>query len=315
MKKIPSFLYKLIFFLRFFSAHKNLPNLSDQEKKWVDSLKINGFVIIDNFIPADTLVKLQEELQVALENLDFKFPCFGQNLIDKNRHADLINNYFYASDAELEKLNLVFKKNDVKSLKDTLTKYAPSTITALMLEKSISYRSIWLDERILRVISSYMGFVPKMVEAYVRRNYPSPYKTMNHFWHRDLNHPHHLLKVFIFLSDCSLDNGPHEFISGSHADYSILNGKRYYDDPEVEKFFPEASASRIVSEVKAGTIVIEDTRGLHRARLPLSGHRDLGFAVFMPSHKNGPNFYNFPRKCLSELSVFQRRFIPDKAIV
>ena len=189
------------------------------------------------------------------------------------------------------------------------------TLTAFMLERSIIFRSVWLDERILRVVSSYMGLVPKMVESYVRRNFPSPYKTMNHFWHRDLNHPHHLVKVFIFLSDCAVENGPHEFISGTHADHSSLNSKRYYDDLEVNRVYPEDSLGRVVSEVKAGTIVIEDTRGLHRARLPLSGYRDLGYAVFIPSQKKDPGFYHFPKKSLSELTAFQKRFIPDKAIV
>ena len=310
----PSFLKKLAYRIRYFEAYKHKPSLSLQEKAWVDNLKKVGYVVIDNLIDTDLLQTMQKELQKTLESLDFKFPCFSQNLIDKKNHADLISNYFYASDAELEKVGLTFTKDEVKCLDDVIKKYNPSTLTAFMLAKSSSYRAVWFDERILRVISSYMGLVPKMVESYVRRNFPSPYKTMNHFWHRDLNHPHHLLKVFIFLSDCKLDNGPHEFIAGSHADYSNLNGKRYYDDTEVDAIFPEGSLDRVVSEVKAGTIIIEDTRGLHRARLPLKDYRDLGYAVFMPSSKNGQSFYSFPKKSYSELSVFQRRFISDKAI-
>ena len=36
----------------------------------------------------------------------------------------------------------------------------------------------------------------------------------------------------------------------------------------------------MVSNVKAGTIIIEDTRGLHKAGIPKRDYRDLGFAVF-----------------------------------
>jgi hypothetical protein len=153
--------------------------------------------------------------------------------------------------------------------------------------------------------------VPKLAEAYVRRNFPSRYRTMNHYWHRDLNDRHNLLKAFVFLSDCSLLTGPHEFIRGSHADYSRLNGKRYFTDAEVDSEHAEGSVTRLVSEVRAGTIILEDTRGLHRARMPLEGHRDLGYMVFMPMQDGTPvHCYDFPRAAYDGLSVLQRAVVP-----
>ena len=103
---------------------------------------------------------------------------------------------------------------------------------------------------------------------------------MNHHWHRDTNNKFFLLKAFLFLNDCTLKNGPHNYIKGSHKDLS-LNGKVYYSNEEVEKNY-DTKTDLILSEVKAGTLIIEDTRGLHRAGIPLEGHRDLMYGIFFP---------------------------------
>lgn len=153
--------------------------------------------------------------------------------------------------------------------------------------------------------------MPHLAETYVRRNYPSPFRTMNHYWHRDLNNRHYLLKIFFFLSDCSLENGPHEFIRGSHTRFNVLNGKRYFSDQEVDAVYPPRGADRVVSEVKAGTVILEDTRGVHRAQMPRAGYRDLGYAVFVPLPAGvSARYYNFPRSALAQLSDFQKAFIP-----
>lgn len=111
----------------------------------------------------------------------------------------------------------------------------------------------------------------------MRRNFLVPYSTMNHYWHRDLNSPFHLLKAFFFLSDCGVDNGPHEFITGTHRKLDVLNGQRYFSDAQVGALYPPGHPARVLSVVRAGTVVIENTRGVHRANLPTAGHRDLWF--------------------------------------
>jgi hypothetical protein len=91
----------------------------------------------------------------------------------------------------------------------------------------------------------------------------------------------------------------------------VLNGQRYFTDEEVDRAYPPGSPERLVSVVKAGTVVIEDTRGLHRARLPKSGFRDLGYAVFVPLRPFYPHQnYRFPRDAYERLTRFQRAFIP-----
>lgn len=298
---------------KFISSYNQMQSLSEEESVLLAKLKHEGFLVLENFIPIDKLSKMRDEFQNTLELLKFKEPCLGQSLIDASKHEDLIQNHFYGSDNDFFNRGITFCRSDVNSLQEAIEKYNPSTLTAYMLEYSRLYQSVWLNEKLLRIVAAYMGMVPKLTEAYVRRNFPSNYKVMNHYWHRDLNHKHYLLKVFIFLSDCAIDNGPHEFISGTHNDFNMLNGRRYYDDLEVDDVYPKNSKERIISTVKAGTVIIEDTRGLHRAQMPVTGKRDLGYAVFMPD-ANAANF-KINREDFSRLTSFQKLFISNPTVV
>ena len=240
-------------------------------------------------------------------------PCLAQTRIKPDRDQDLIDNYLFAATAELASRGLTFAKNEALSYEQVIRDFNPSTLTLYMLKESAAYRSLWLDPSILGIAAGYLGFVPKMVEAYVRRNFPSPYRTMNHFWHRDLNHKHYMLKAFVFLSDCTRDTGPHEFVRGSHRRFTPLNGKRYYNDEEIDRALAATSQARIVSEVPAGTVILEDTRGLHRADMPKTGFRDLGYATFMPWN-DGPAYYELPLSAHEKLSALQQAFVPRRNV-
>ncbi len=316
IRKTPSLYEQIKYKFAYKNAYKNflkVPQLNFEELNLVKKLRQDGFVMMEDFIDAKTLDIMKCEFQSSVESLDFKFPCFGQSLVEEKAHADLIENFFYCTDDELSRRGLVFNKNEICSLEDAVLKYNPSNLTTFMLEKSHTYRAVYLDERILRIVASYMGLVPNLTEAYVRRSFPAPFKVMNHFWHRDLNHKFYLLKAFLFLTDCEIDNGPHEYIRGTHKDLNRLNGKRYFEDSEVDLIYPQNSEDRIVSKVKAGTLIIEDTRGLHRAKMPVTGYRDLCFAVFMPD-KNSSNF-TIKQDSLGELSDFQKMFIAKTTII
>jgi hypothetical protein len=287
------------------------PPLDAAQADCCERLRRDGFVVLDGHIPADRLARMQRQFDSALRELRFETPCLAQTRVEPERDADLIANYLYATPSQLLSRGLAFDRHDCRTYDQVVNEFNPSTLTAYMLAESEDFRSTWLDPFLLGVVAGYLKMIPRLAEAYVRRNFPSPFRTMNHFWHRDLNHKHYLVKAFFFLTDCAVDNGPHEFIRASHRRFDRLNDKRYYDDAEVDTAFPIGSPDRIVSEVPAGTVVIEDTRGLHRARMPDRGFRDLGYAVFMPipagfSHA----YYSYPRDAYGTLSPFQRAFVP-----
>ena len=285
------------------------PEPSREVLSCVATLREKGTLLLDKYINDQLLAQLQEDFQSSLEDLDFEMPCLSQSKIDPERHKDLIQRNMLAHAEELEELGVAFNTDEAHSFDQVVTEFEPSTLTVGMLEYSESYARVWFDEFLLAIVTEYMGLVPHMAEAYVRRNYPAKYRVMNHYWHRDLNNKRYLLKMFVFLTDCTLLNGPHEFLRGTHNDYSRLNGEHYYTDESVDAFFPPNSPDRFISEVKAGTIVIEDTRGLHRASVPREGFRDLGYAVFMPQRGEQPARYRIHQNVVKGLSSFQKAFL------
>lgn len=124
------------------------------------------------------------------------------------------------------------------------------------------------------------------------------------------------MKAFFFLTDCNLKTGPHHYILGKVQDRTI-DGKNYFSDEEVRAVYPEDSGREVVSVVPAGTIVLEDTRGLHKAGIPEEGYRDLGYATFIPpiSLVNRPPLFRISRKTFNSLSPEQQRYTPPTNIV
>lgn len=308
---------KIKYTLKHFDRFRLNLAFSDQAiKQKVLFLREKGYLILENFINGDELHSIQKKYQEALEiKKKFETPCLSQSLIDEKQHQHLIENYFRFNPSDLIKYGVTFEYSDFSNYQECLDKFQPSTLKTYLTEIQDFY-DLWLNEDLLMIIESYMGLRPHLVEAYLRRNFPAKYKVMNHFWHRDTNHPEFLLKAFIFLSDCKVNNGPHEYVSGSIKDRR-LDGKPYFSDIEVDSLYPDDSSCRIKSLVKAGTVILEDTRGLHRATIPIEGFRDLGFAIFMPLSKFSRNkspLYFIDESFFLKLSNYQKSFVPKENI-
>ena len=102
-------------------------------------------------------------------------------------------------------------------------------------------------------------------------------------WHRDSPFLHQF-KAIIYLTDVlTEETGPFEYIPGSHLKASIQRVSRALGTkPSLYRFTPEeiarAQAAGAVPDSKAflarrGTLIMADTRGLHRGRPLLSGAR------------------------------------------
>ena len=84
------------------------------------------------------------------------------------------------------------------------------------------------------------------------------------------------LKVFVYLTDVGADNGPHYFVSGSHRTGGIprellMKGYTRLQDAEVARHYSLKDAVEVTAE--RGSILIEDTRGLHKGQHVRKGHR------------------------------------------
>lgn len=102
-----------------------------------------------------------------------------------------------------------------------------------------------------------------------------PDKEAAQFYHFDMDRPK-WLKFFIYLTDVNSDSGAHSFVEGSHKvdgipAFMLNKGYARLTDDEVESFYGrdklhEFSAPR-------GTIIAEDTRGLHKGKHVKKGDR------------------------------------------
>lgn len=100
------------------------------------------------------------------------------------------------------------------------------------------------------------------------------------------------LKIFIYLTDVGPENGPHKFIAGSHRTGGIpgellKKGYARLTDEEVAPHYRPADFIEFTAP--RGTIIAEDTRGLHKGQHVISGHRlmlqiQFSNSLFGPPH-------------------------------
>lgn len=95
------------------------------------------------------------------------------------------------------------------------------------------------------------------------------------YYHFDMDRPK-WLKFFIYLTDVETTNGPHSFIAGSHQSGAIPSSllKKGYarlTDEEIKTHFDEKNI--IEFNAPRGTIIAEDTRGLHKGKHVQEGDR------------------------------------------
>jgi hypothetical protein len=300
-------------------AFVNSPSLDHTQTRVLNDLRKDGYAILPNYISASMLGLLDRDFQHSLDQLRFlRTPILDYSKLKPLKDETLSKHVMGLAPDELPQTGFAIDKNRCHSYEQVIADFSPSELAMHMLEYSENFLSTWLDPYLLPIVCQYLGLVPQLVESYVRRSFPAPYRILNNNWHRDIDNETHLLKIFFFLTDCDEDTGPHEYIRGSCIEpdkLKVLNGKRYYDDDEVNDLFPEDSADRVVSIVPKGTVIIEDTRGLHRANILKSGYRDLGYAVFKPWPKKKAVHYRVPAGSFEKLTAYQQMFLPEQAIV
>lgn len=144
--------------------------------------------------------------------------------------------------------------------------------------KEESVQKLLTDFSIISVAQSYLKTSPKLEAPAFWWSSSSIKKADSNaaqLFHFDMDR-FKWIKFFIFLTDVSYENGPHVYIKGSHLSGAIpkeilSKGYSRTADEEVFKYFSKDSIKTFT--VPAGTIVAEDTRGLHKGTNLISGNR------------------------------------------
>ena len=139
-------------------------------------------------------------------------------------------------------------------------------------------QALLADRSILAVAQAYLGARPvaDVTSMWWHTAYSDqPDAEAAQFYHFDMDRIR-WLKIFIYLTEVGPDNGPHCFIAGSQRTSGIppeLLSKGYVrlTDEEVSQHFPAERMKEF--NAPAGTIIIEDTRGLHKGQAVRRGDR------------------------------------------
>lgn len=131
---------------------------------------------------------------------------------------------------------------------------------------------IAFDERLLAIAAAYFGSVPYVdsIQAWWSLSGNEQPEEAENF-HRD-NDGIRFLKFFLYLTDVNEGHGPHKFVKGSHVEGRLLGSGRLTDEEVANAF----GSDRILTMTgRAGDAFLEDTFGVHKGQLPVSGTRLL----------------------------------------
>lgn len=234
---------------RFPEADGVLGNMSDTGRleAVVADLRQRGYHLFDNRLPDEVCDRL---FQFAMSQETDTYPVDGQT-------AD-------------EKQCLVYDRSNPKAVR-----YEFRTLDLL---ENPDIQRLLADLSFAAVAQQYLGARPVIdvlsmwwLTAFSDR----PDARAAQYFHFDMDRPK-WLKFFIYLTDVEPTSGPHSFVAGSHRSRAIpehLLSKGYarLTDEEVGRVF----AKQDILEFSAprGSILAEDTRGLHKGKHVEKGDR------------------------------------------
>ena len=141
------------------------------------------------------------------------------------------------------------------------------------------FQDLAFDPMILEIVSQYLGTTPIHVATNVWFSATSGDETEQsrnaQFYHQDAGFVQ-FVKVFIYLSDTNLENGPHHYIRSSHAIdprdkiENYITSQRYSDD-ELESAYGKSNLVPILG--RRGEMIFGDTSCFHKGGSVISGGR------------------------------------------
>jgi ectoine hydroxylase-related dioxygenase (phytanoyl-CoA dioxygenase family) len=139
-------------------------------------------------------------------------------------------------------------------------------------------QALLCDASILALAQGYIGAKPVLDEVNMWWSTSfgqEPDSAAAQYWHFDMDRLR-WLKFFIYLTDVTERSGPHSFVRGSHRTGGIpaqlLNrGYVRLPDEDVAACYPREDFVEFVAP--RGTVIVEDTRGLHKGKRVEKGDR------------------------------------------
>ena len=131
------------------------------------------------------------------------------------------------------------------------------------------------DPNTMKLVSDYLGSEPiqTQCDAWWSVNHNKPEGGQQ--FHRDATYKK-FIKLYLYLNDVTMENGPHVYVPGSVNNMIIPKGRKFKLSSRIDDKFIKDNYSEIVYITgKKGSLNLVDTTGWHKG-LPLKkGHRIL----------------------------------------
>lgn len=139
-------------------------------------------------------------------------------------------------------------------------------------------QELMADRSINALAEAYLDAKPVLdtVNMWWTTAYSSkPDRAAAQLYHFDMDHVR-WVKFFIYLTDMTPEAGPHCFVAGTHRSGAIpqhflSQGYARLSDNDIAASFPAQDVIEFIGQ--RGTIIVEDTRGLHKGKPALRGDR------------------------------------------
>jgi hypothetical protein len=252
----------------------------------LEQLRSKGYLVAKQALPADTCARLME---FALNTQAVVRPMDGERRPQSPRVAQY--------DAQ----NPLAVRYDYP-------------VASLLSNEDV--QSLMADASLLALSEMYLESRPRLdvMSMWWHTNFHGkPDSEAAQFYHFDLDR-FKWLKVFVYLTDVGPLDGPHSFIQGSHLpggipEHFLKKGYARLTDDEV--FAHYGSESEIRFAAPKGTIIVEDTRGLHKGN-PVTGNARLILQLQFSNSLFGASYpkNTIPQKRVEPLSKRMKQ-IPD----
>jgi hypothetical protein len=146
---------------------------------------------------------------------------------------------------------------------------------AVDYEHTPLFKEILANEEIYNLAESYFRSPAYLDNITISLSFPNEHADRKQLsddaqlFHIDYTNPY-FVKFFLFLSDVGAENGPHQYILGSHKDLKTVGDQRLTQS-EIESAY--GSLKTITHLGDRGMLVMENTTGYHRGMPLLTGYR------------------------------------------
>ena len=209
-------------------------------------------------------------LEILLSIKQGKYKTKEAQEIDKNGYIIVKN---FLSDSDVEQISKIVERES--NIQKGLTRLdVPQSV---LNNSEVLDRLFFNNELIEKIAIDYLGENCRMDLRAAWRSFTA--KSANksdlskaaQMWHVDLDTVK-WLKAFIYLTDVDANSGPHCFCQGTHKTLplGIIRDGRYSDE-----MIKSLNIHSDILLAPKGTLILADTRGIHRGLPVLNGERKI----------------------------------------